>query len=66
MLTERRTPTATNIAFAGENTCCLYIRADLGQDHSWRLTRPTLSPRPSERVEMTLTVGSSHLVHRSS
>ena len=32
MRTERRTPTPTNIAFAGENTCRIYVRVNISDE----------------------------------
>jgi hypothetical protein len=64
--TERRTPTPTKMTFAGENTCQMHIRIQISQIRDLKHTRPTPSPRASEREQRTLTVGSSHLVKRSS
>ena len=53
-----------NIAFAGGNAC--NHRVDLERLNDSQLTTPKLLPRVAENPSKTLTVGSSHFVHRSS
>src|SRR6266849_8985354 len=47
--TERRTPNPMKITFAGENTCQINERVDLGQVHVLKHTELTPSPSVSEK-----------------
>ena len=58
--TERRTANPIKITFAGENTCQINERLDLGQVHVLTHTEPTPSPSVSEKAWRTFIVGSSH------
>jgi hypothetical protein len=66
--TERRTPTPTKIAFAGEKIYKInkHKRADRNGEHVLEHTRPTPSPSASVKAQRTFTVGSSHFVSISS
>jgi hypothetical protein len=48
--TERRTANPIKITFAGENTYKINMRVNPGEVHVPMLTRPTPSPRVSERA----------------
>ena len=67
ILTERRTPNPVNINFPGEKTFQVSVRLQIPHKvHVVRRTRLTPSPRTSENVCRTFTVGLRQLVHRSS
>ena len=64
--TERKRPTPAKMTLAGENTWDIYKRANLREVDVLKHTKLTPAPRMSEKADKTLTVGSSHFVHRSS
>ena len=64
--TERKRPTPAKMRLAGENTWDMYKRAHLREVDVLKHTKPTLASRMSEKADKTLTVGSSHFVHRPS
>jgi hypothetical protein len=64
--TERRTPTPAKMTLAGEKSYHTNMRKYLKVLQVVRHTRPIPAPRMPEKANRTLTVGSSHFVHRSS
>ena len=64
--TERKRPIPAKMRLAGDHTWDMYKRAHLREVDVPKPTKLTLAPRMSEKADKTLTVGSSHLVHRPS